>query len=47
MSLSLGIYNAFDKKYWESHNKGRDATGNLDATVASGRNLSLNANYSF
>jgi len=47
LSLSLGIYNAFDKKYWESHNKGRDAAGELDATAASGRNLSLNANYSF
>jgi len=47
LSLALGIYNLTDKKYWGANNKGRDAGGNLDATVAAGRNFSLTASYNF
>jgi len=46
-AVSLGLYNAFDKKYWGAHNKGDDASRDLEGSVAAGRNFALTASYSF
>ncbi len=47
LAVSLSVYNLTDKKYWASHTKGDNANGNLDATVAPGRNFAITASYQF
>lgn len=47
LALSANVYNLANKKYWDAHNKGANAAGNLDASVAPGRNTSLNLHYKF
>ena len=45
--LSLSAYNITDKKYWGSHAKGSNASGDLDASVQPGRQFALSASYQF
>jgi len=47
LSVSVGVYNVLDKKYWGTHTKGDNASGDLEGSVASGRNFALTASYNF
>lgn len=47
LAVSLTVYNLTDKKYWASHTKGNNASGDLEAYVEPGRNFALSASYQF
>lgn len=45
INVDLSLYNLFDKRYWSAHEKGANAAGNLEATLASGRSVALTLSY--
>lgn len=45
LNIDLSVYNLFDKRYWSAHEKGANANGNLEASVAPGRSVALTLRY--
>lgn len=45
LRIDLSVFNAFDKRYWSSHEKGANAEGDLEASLAPGRSMALSVSY--
>ncbi len=45
LQLDVSVFNAFDKRYWPAYEKGSNADGDLEATLAPGRSLALSLSY--
>ena len=45
LQIDLSVFNAFDKRHWSAHEKGANANGNLEASLAPGRNVAVSLSY--